>query len=215
MNDVYLHIEQYIGPIAAVMHDSSIQVPKVDILIVKPTEEKPYYSLITAGLSELAMSLPAQPYGNISPFIELMVSLPPHWVLPQLYEVTGGPGQSPEWYWPIGVLLFLAKVPHLYNTWFAAEQIIPNGQPPDFYAPNTRLCGSLLFPSLLAPRGFHELQINAHKKIQFLALFPLYQEEMNLATEQGIDELFDRLAQQRISDYIIPDRINVALNEMR
>jgi Suppressor of fused protein (SUFU) len=208
MNDIYSHVKQYIGPIDAVVHDSSIQLPQVDILIVKPTEEKPFYTLITAGMSEFAMPAPGG-------FMELMVSLPPHWILPKLYEVTGGANSSPEWYWPIGVLQFLAKIPRLYNTWFGMEQIIPNGEPPAFYAPNTRLCGSLLFPSLLTPREFHELPLNAHKKIQFLALLPLYQEEMNLAAERGMDELFDRLAHHKISDYIIPDRVNVGLNEIR
>lgn len=212
MNSIYSHVEQYIGHIDAVMHDASAQQPQIHILIVNPTEQRPFYTLVTAGMSELPMALPTeQPYNQLSAFAELMVTLPPHWVLPKMYEVTGSSEQSaPEWYWPIGVLLYLAKLPHLYQTWFAPEQIIPNGQPAESYAPNTRLCGSLLFPSLLTPREFHELTIDAHKKIQFLALFPLYQEEMNLAAAQGMDELFNRLAAQQISDYIIPDRMSVA-----
>jgi len=87
---------------------------------------------------------------------------------------------------------------------------MPNGDPPEPYAPNTTLCGVVLLPSVTVPEAFATLQIDAEKEVHFLSLVPLYREEMDLKLRKGTDALLERFDKQGVDDTIDPRRINTA-----
>lgn len=52
------HIEKNIGKIENVFHEISSDFIHVDIYIITPTKEKPYYTLVTSGMSSLPQTVP-------------------------------------------------------------------------------------------------------------------------------------------------------------
>ncbi|MGC4866446.1 suppressor of fused domain protein [Micromonospora sp. DT53] len=69
----------------------------VHVYVVAPTEERPYRTLITSGMSELPMTVP-EGHG-ISPYAELMLCLPADWPLTRRTGLDDDPAG-----WPLRVL---------------------------------------------------------------------------------------------------------------
>lgn len=138
------------------------------------------------------------------PFVELMVTLPADWKLDQESF------EDENWYWPVRQLKYLARLPHKYQTWLGWGHTVPNGDPAEPYAPNTKLCGAIVLPSITVPDAFHTLRIDDQKTITFLSVVPLYAEEMNLKLRSGTDELLKRLGKNDVTDVVSTTRPNVA-----
>ncbi len=103
-----------------------------------------------------------------------------------------------------------ARLPHKHNTWLGWGHTVPNGDPAEAYASNTKLCGAIILLSPSVPDGFYKLHIDENKEIVFLSVVPLYEEEMNLKLRLGSDELLNRLAKVGVNDIIDPARRNAA-----
>ncbi len=196
------HIEKHLGKVESVFHEIVSDTVHIDVNFVKPTPEFPFIRLITSGMSDLPMSTPE---GIDAPkFAELLVTLPKDWRLDEESF------KNEEWYWPIRLLKDLARLPHKYQTWLGWGHTVPNGDPPDPYAGNTKLCGSIVLPSVTVPAAFDTLVINDQKTIAFYAVLPLYEEEMNLKLRFGTDALLEKLGKRKITDIIEPARRNAA-----
>ena len=113
-------------------------------------------------------------------------------------------------WWPIGVMKFLARFPHKYETWLGDGHTIPNGDPPDAFAPNTKLNGTIILPPLNVPADFRTLSVADGANIHFMSCIPLYQEEMDLKLKKGADALIHLFDKHDISEIIDPERKNVA-----
>lgn len=193
------HIEAHVGPVNNVFHELISDLVHIDVHIVHPTAERPYYTLVTSGMSDRPM---AAPEGHEDKrFAELMICLPPDW--PMTQEAWK---QREDAYWPIYMLKFLARFPHEYQTWIWSTHTIPNGDPPEPFAANTQLCCTMLLPPVTIGEGFHELRINDEKTIHFLALVPITRDEMDLKLKRGAEALFDAFDRQNISEVLNPTR---------
>ncbi|SEO83260.1 Suppressor of fused protein (SUFU) [Paenibacillus sp. OV219] len=69
------HVEKYIGPVQTVFHELASDLVHIDILIVAPTKERNFYTLITCGMSDEPMTVPAG--AEAYRYAELMICLPP------------------------------------------------------------------------------------------------------------------------------------------
>ncbi len=196
------HIEQHIGEIDMVFHELVSDTVHIDVHHVKPTEDRPFHTLITSGMSDLPMTTPEEYDAN--PYMELMITLPADW------QISDEAFRDEQWYWPIRQLKFLARFPHKFNTWFGWGHTIPNGNPAEPFADNTRFMGVVLAPPIGVPDEFIELTINEDKEIHFFSLVPLYEEEMSLKLREGSDELFDRFDQHGINEVVNLKRRNMA-----
>lgn len=196
------HIETYLGKVETVFHEILSDTVHIDVHFVKPSTAFPFARLITSGMSDLPMSTPAE--ASVPQFAELMVTLPADWKLDQQSF------KDEDWYWPVRLIKYLAWMPHKFKTWLGFGHSIPNGDPSQPYASNTKLCGSIVLPSITVPCDFHTLRIHAQKEITFYAVVPLYEEEMDLKLRSGTDELLERLGKRDITDIISLTRPNVA-----
>ena len=121
--------------------------------IVNPTVARPFYKLITSGMSQKPMNV-SEKSANYQ-FAELVICLPSNWNMDQnawredLNEIH---------YWPVRWLKTLARLPHEYGTWLGYYHTIPNGDPAQPYAPNTKLSGMMICPTFSLPRDFHYLE---------------------------------------------------------
>ena len=152
-------------------------------------------------MSDLPMTTPEG--AEVPRFAELLLTLPNYWKVDQVSF------EDEKWYWPVRIMKTLARLPHKYSTWLGFGHTVPNGDPPEPYAQNTKLCGAIVLPSISVPDAFHTLRIGEHKTITFYAIVPLFEEEMNFKLRSGTDALLERLGKKGVSDIIEPSRTNV------
>jgi len=196
------HIERHLGPVASVFHEFLSDAVHLDVHWVKPTPARPYHFLATSGMSDRAMNVPERVAAPRH--IELVVTLPERWWIGE--EAFA----SDNWYWPVRQLKTLARFPHKYDTWLGEGHTVTNDDPPQPLAPGTRLCGALLLPPQHVPQAFRELRIDGKKTIRFLAVVPLYEEEMALKMRDGTDALLRLLRKHAVTDVVEPARRSVA-----
>lgn len=202
LEEISEHIGRHLGTVETVFHEIVSDAVHIDVHFVKPSDEFPFVRLVTSGMSDIPMTTPT---GVAVPrFVELMITLPADWKLDQKSF------EDESWYWPIRQLKTLARLRHKYQTWLGWGHTVPNGDPPEPYAPNTKLCGSIVLPSITVPDAFHTLQIDDRKEITFYSIVPLYAEEMNLKLRSGTDELLKRLEKKGIADIVSTTRPNAA-----
>ncbi|CAH0533679.1 hypothetical protein VST7929_01550 [Vibrio stylophorae] len=195
------HISEHIAPVDQIYHDLSADLQPIDIYHIKPTQTRPFHTLITAGMSDHPMNLPL---GVQAPqHLELMVTLPQEW------EVNENAFRQSQWYWPIAQLKFIARFPKQYKTWLGWGHTLPNGDPSEPFADNTKMSGMMIVPSLHVPQSFYQLPLESDKTVHYFALVPLYDEEMTLKLEQGIDPLLDGFHLYGATDLIDITRPNI------
>lgn len=197
------HAQRYVGKVDNIFHEIVSDLIHVDINIVPPSPKRPYHTLITSGMSDRKMSTP-QGREDMS-YAELVISLPPHW------QLKGKSSEDEAYYWPIRWLKILARLPHQYGTWLWATHTVPNGDPPEPFASNIKLCCALLLFPILMPKGFNILKVNDEKTIHFLSFVPIYREEMDFKLQQGLDPLMDRLDKAGVTELLNISRPNVCV----
>ena len=194
------HIEEHIGPIDYVFHELISEYVHIDVHRIPPQSHRPYYTLVTSGMSELPMTVPNG--AESLQFAELMICLPPDWPL-RMEDF-----QDERNYWPIRLLKVLARLPHEFRTWLGISHSIPNGDPPRSYASNTRYCCAMIAPPLNCSDPFRSLALNDEQMVQFLAVLPLYPEELDCKLREGMNVLIDRFDSHHITELLSLRRKN-------
>ncbi|WP_201743786.1 suppressor of fused domain protein [Roseiconus nitratireducens] len=195
------HIEKYIGEVNSVWHELVSDLVHIDVHWVRPTEERPFHTLVTSGMSDRAMSPPEG--AEELAYTELMVCLPSDWKLDE------NSLEESKNYWPIQWLKYLARFPHEYETWLFDGHTVPNGDPAEPLDPSNDFIGWLLtFPSTV-PQEFIELKLSDDKSIYFLAIVPLFQNEMDYKLHKGTAKLLERFDQAGYNEVIDVGRKDV------
>ncbi len=200
LNAISEHIERHIGPIHSVFHEIISDLVHIDLHWVKPSAERPWQTIITTGMSDRPMHPPEE--CSECRFAELILRLPPDWRLAE------ADFQDEAWYWPLRWLKILARMPHEYETWLWEGHSAPNGDPPEPFAPNTKLCAVMLCLGPTVPDDFHTLQIG-DRRIVFFSMIPLYADEVEHKLEHGYESILARFEQQGIDDVLNITRPNV------
>ncbi|GHJ54135.1 hypothetical protein Nm8I071_34420 [Nonomuraea sp. TT08I-71] len=196
------HIEEHFGPVEFVYHEIASHLVGVHIHVVAPTEERPCHTLITSGMSELPMAVP-EGHG-ISPYAELMISLPADWPLDEVAGRDGATG------WPLRVLKQVARLPHEYGTWIGEWHSVPNGEPAEPYAAGTPFAGVVVTPMLRVPPEARTIDVAGGVRIPLLALIPLHPEELAVKVERGTDALIEVLDRGHVTELLDPRRPSYA-----
>ena len=195
---IVAHIQRHVGPVAYVWHENVSSIVHVDVHVVFPTEERPFYTLVTSGMSDLAMTVP--PETDLPRYAELLMRLPAEWNLD--YETLNDERN----FWPIRLLQSLARFPHATQGWLDVGYAIPNGMPPRPFAPETQLCAAMTAFPYVEGEAFHVLEARPGKTIRFFAVMPLYESEMRFLRQHGPEELEQRFEQAETSLIVDPQR---------
>lgn len=163
--------EDYWQPDKFIKYESSLDI---NIFKLSPTYKKPFYTLVTSGMSSKPMSIPYdEPYST--KYAELMICLPSSWEL-SMEPLRNG--------WPLQLLAMLARYPHLYNTFFDLGHTVSDMMSIiKHLLQYTRFSGLILLNPISTPKEFFELQL-PDKTIRFFCLVPLYKDELEFLEDE-------------------------------
>jgi hypothetical protein len=123
------HVERHIGRIDRVFPGDAAH-GTADVLHIRPVDSRPYHTLVTAGMSTVAMHVP--PDASAPRRLELMMTLPEGW------KLSSGIVNEPA-HWPTRLLQSLSRLPREREGWLGWGHTVPNGDPPRPLAPHTAL----------------------------------------------------------------------------
>ena len=125
---------------------------------------------------------------------ELAIALPPDWKLDEESL------KDERWYWPIGLLKVLARLPISNDTWLGFGHTMDKQSP---FAEDTELCAALLVgPQDVVWNGGEVCTLPSGEEVNFYQVIPLYRNEM----EHDADALLKKMA--GISFVVNPTRQN-------
>ena len=186
MDKVSAYIEQQYGESDLVGHEVVSPDIHCDIVIVPPTEEQPYYKLVTMGAGAYKMNIPKELKGDVCDRAEYVIFLPKDWDLESTDE---------EFYWPIRMMKKIARLTVNTDDWLGFRHTVNltgDGSP---VAENTKFNSCVLLPSLGKEGQYVEpLKLSLFgKKVAFFQIYPLYQEELEFKLDHSFDELIDKI----------------------
>lgn len=174
------HISKYIGEPANVLHEIASDTIHLDVHVVNPTKERPHWTLVTGGMSALAMNVPRG--ADICPYAELVITLPSSW------KMDTKDFDNEKWYWPIFWLKSAARMPH-ENKSFLCEGHTVEFQEPTATVPFAGILLVGFAPHI--PEDFRILKAR-ERSVEFLTPIPLFKEELELVVNESANELFEK-----------------------
>jgi hypothetical protein len=211
VEELEAHFDRWIGPSSRVWHELISDKVHLDVHMVDPTDERPFYNLYTTGMSDRQMTVPDQlPNPEEWRHAELMICLPPDW-FSNAVDFTISTNMPNSEYWPIAVLKLLARLPHDYDTWLGFGHTIPNGQPPEPFAEGTALCCAMILPPVTVREQGHQVRLSDGRVVNLWAVVLLYAEEAAKKLAHGAESLFDGFDEHGVNEILIVNRPNVAI----
>lgn len=182
LNEYECFIKENFGEYNRVIHEIVSPDIHLDIIPVPPTEEDPYYKLITMGMGAFSMNVPEDFKEYELEHAELVLYLPKYWNIESAEE---------KYYWPIRYLKILGRLPIENDTWLGFGHTVHGNAEKEPFAENTAFNSILLLNACNLLYENLDLRLSSGKKINFYQLFPLYQEELEYKMEHSLDELLD------------------------
>ena len=198
MSAIEQHIGKTFGPVEMVFHELVSPDIHVDICMVPPSEERNYYTLVTMGMGAHRMNVPEELAEYKLERAELAIALPPDWKLDEESL------KDERWYWPIGLLKVLARLPISGDTWLGWGHTMDKQSP---FAESTELCAAILVgPQDVVWNGGEVCTLPSGEEVNFYQVIPLYRDELDYKLEHDADALLDKM--EGISFVVKPDRQN-------
>ena len=197
MSAIEQHIKNTFGEFENVFHELISPDIHVDICVVPPSERRNYYTLVTMGMGAHRMNVPKELAEYKLERAELAIALPPDWKLDE------DSMQEERWYWPVGLLKVLARLPISNDTWLGFGHTMEKQSP---FAEDTELCAAILTgPQDMDLDTCGEVcNLPGGEEVNFYQVLPLYREEMEYKLEHDADALLERL--EAVSFVVCPDR---------
>jgi hypothetical protein len=167
--------EQLFGASESVYHEILPMLPHVDVYIHAPNKDRPFYTLVTGGMSSTEMTLPK--------------GISREYARSELVFYCREP--KPEYQ---ELLRKLAHFPHDNSTWLSFGHTMPNGNPPKPIFGNPSLNTFLFMPSIVAPDSElgERLSLDGDP-VNLVWVVLISTAECNYKLEHGMDAFYDLL----------------------
>ena len=210
--EVEEHISRVVGEAGTVFHEIVSDLIHLDVNIVRPAPGRHWWTLFTAGMSALPMSVP-EGRGDLR-FAELVIKLPASWKIDQM-QVTPPRQDMEAMYWPIRGLKNLARLPHDYHTFLGSGHTVPNGDPPVPLAKETALCAWLILPLLGVPSDLQASRLSNDSVLNLYAVHAIHRDELELKLSKGTSALLDAFDRAHVTAVLDPARPSSVASDRR
>jgi Suppressor of fused protein (SUFU) len=189
------------GTDAFVLHEKKSSTVHVDLHVVRPNHSRPYFTLLTSGMSDLDMHVPAG-LEDLA-LAEVCLCLPGDWPL----SMTDFGWRDPQYSWPIALLQRTARYVHRERTWFSWGHAVGSIEHPEPIDAAARFTGFILLNPRTFPEGADKVTTEEDgRTVHFLAVIPLLPQEMQFAQELGSEALEERLNDAGVTELLNPQR---------
>jgi hypothetical protein len=183
------HYERFFGPLTqGLFHSTDLKPVHIDIYQFEPTTERPYWTLVTSGMSNERQIEPHDCAEHMSPRAEILMYVP-----------------APE-PWMFNVLKGLAEMPFEDGTYLHWWHTVPNGTP--MTAKPSLLTSYFFLPPYFEPQGFTDLELDGDR-VDFLWMIPITEAEREYTVKNGSDELEKRFEEAEISPVLDESRKSI------
>jgi len=206
-DQIEAHFSEHFGEGGSVFHEIMSDTVHIDVHLIPPRPERDWWTLFTTGMSDLPMAVPEQV--QAPKLAELLIALPPGWRM-DLLETLPPPAEAARWAWPIQWLRKVARLPHDHATWVGERHTIPNGDPPEPFAPGTKLAAWMLLPPVSVAQEARTVKLGDGREVALLQLHALHADELAFKLDKGSDALLDALVAAEVTEVLTLDRGSVA-----
>lgn len=168
------YIEDTFGASKYVLHDLLIQDMHIDIAIIDPTPDRPYYTLVTMGMGSHRMNVPRKVRKYHLEYAELVMYLPKTWDMNS---------QEDQHTWAVQWMKRIPEMVQDTQSWIGMGHLIDYNQ--------TSLISSIGFRAAATMPVFDNegewvrKQLSTGRQLSFYQLIPLYHEEAEYAQREG------------------------------
>ena len=197
MSAIEQHIKNTFGEFENVFHELVSPDIHVDICVVPPSDERDYYTLVTMGMGAHRMNVPEELAEYKLERAELAIALPSDWKLDEESL------KDERWYWPIGLLKVLARLPISNDIWLGFGHTMDKQSP---FAEDTKLTAAILTGPQGVEEGGEVCTLPNGEEVNFYQVIPLYEDELDYKLEHDVDALLNKM--RGISFVVNPTRQN-------
>lgn len=177
----------------------------IDVEVLYPTVEEPFYVLHTMGMSTAPLHCPT----GLLPqdkemYTELSLILPADWPFHPKQSIS----LSDPAGWPVWLLMELGRFPHVHHTWMAYGFLLANTEQQEPFSSQASFAGVTIvqFDGELG-----EIPMQDGQKADLLMPLVLYKEEMDLCDIIGVDAVVEKILEETGGSFALDgERKNVA-----
>ena len=173
----------------------------IDVHVVMPTDRRPYFVLVTSGMSSRAMKVPDGFHESAR--AECFLCLPGDWPLSMINQGW----REPAFAWPIFLLQEIARFPFEHETWLGYGHSVPIPHALDAAG---KFSGVSLLQPLLMQEDFIAIEAGDDEVIWLLPVLPCTPAEMEFKRAQGYAALSARFSAAGVNELLDPARPGVA-----
>lgn len=199
LNEYEAYIKNNLGEYNSVFHELASPDIHLDVIIIPPAENHPFYKMVTMGMGAYSMNVPEELKEYELDHAELVLYLPENWEIKSQAEAA---------YWPIRYMKMIGRLPIECNTWLGFGHTIHGNSDKGPFADNTKLNSIMLLNACNLENEKMELTLSTGKRINFYQIFPLYQEELDYKLENSLEDLLDLFSDEDLFPVLNIDRKN-------
>lgn len=202
LEEVDSYITKAFGKFDNVFHELVSPDVHLDVCCVPPTDEEPFFKLVTMGAGAYEMKIPEKWKDWHIERAEYVIYVPKDWNI-----------NSSEMndYWPIKVLKDTARLPIWCDTWLSYDHTLQADEEGTAYAPNTRF-NSIILDFCENHQGEVRFETSTGKTITFYQVIPLFPEELQFKKDSSnIGVLFEKFEEKGIKYKIVDNNRRSAI----
>jgi len=201
--EIFAALEKRHGK-SAVKHLNPRTETDFPLLMIELQERSKIQVLMTNGLSNYKMPVTEKYVGK--EFTELYFCLPSYWDL----EDETNPNFNWVWTWIQRLTHFVLEK----QTWFGVGHTIPAGNPPAPLSATMKQNHFFFSAPVFLQHSLKPLKIS-EKEVHFLAIIPIFEDEMDFKLGKGTFKFQRKLAQQNITELLDDYRMTALRNKWR
>lgn len=202
------HIEEHFGKIKSYFSEKTSEYIQINIHLVPPTKEKPYYILVTSGMGAHKMNVPEGLEEKHLERAELILCLPPDCNIDE---------EDTEYKWALNLMSMAARLPIRENAWLGWGHSIDYGG--SFIGDDGFSSVMMIFP--MFSKESMTCTLPDGEIVNFYQILPLYPNELTFKNIHNASELIRKFSDDELTvadpmrKCVIPDNFTELLDTVK